>query len=140
MRRNSRVVLVSLSVLALVLVSFTATSEEEGKAAIQAEVLETQPEVLQTPAQEPKPAESDLPNGYVATNCAVQQGGKILIDREGEPVQSENPNCICPHAGPGWIMTGDSCKVDPGGQTCSGECYWLDVVRNVGTGTPCGTS
>ena len=85
--------------------------------------------------------------GTVAVDCgraSLDLAVSISIDPgsihpvEGEPVRATR-NCICPHAGPGWIMTGNSCVYDPGTALCSGECYWLDPVRNIGTGTPCGS-
>jgi hypothetical protein len=58
---------------------------------------------------------------------------------EGEPVHTTNPSCICPHAGPGWVMTGDSCVYHPRTALCSGSCYWENAQLMQGTTTPCGS-
>ena len=63
------------------------------------------------------------------------------VFREGYPIDLGN-GCGCPTLGPPWRFDGHTCKLQPGGQTCTGVCSWVRTLpdgNEIGTPTECGT-
>lgn len=62
------------------------------------------------------------------------------IPHHGEPVNTSDPNCICPSpVGLGWKMLNDTCKYNPATTFCTGYCFWDNPRLMIGTRTPCGS-
>jgi hypothetical protein len=106
-------------------------------------------EANQTLAGEPAIAATQTetaPPAFVRSSCgrrAAAAGDVLPADAEPvdpepqDPINTTDPGCICPHAGAGWVYTGDNCKLQAGGLTCRGNCDWKNGARV--TTTPCGT-
>jgi hypothetical protein len=70
---------------------------------------------------------------------AVQSVGIKPV--EGYPIDLGN-GCGCPSLSAPWRYEGNTCELQPGGETCTGVCSWVRTLPDgsqVGYPTECGT-
>jgi hypothetical protein len=98
---------------------------------------------LALPAASAEPVPAWLaPPATVSVDCGRAALDLVLFERnpiEGEPVHTNDPGCICPHAGPGWIKVDDTCVFHPETRECTGICIWENTQHTQGRSTPCGS-